>query len=363
MPGFHKVLCKMRGMGMKMRALIWTENFKLEKREVTEPVITTPTDVKVKICLTGICGTDLSVIAGKEKGSTGIIRGHEAVGTVTETGSAVEKVAVGDRVVIDPNQYCGKCYYCRRGETNLCCGTDKTGMKIAGLNINGTFAEYYVSDEKFIYRIPDNMDWETALMVEPLACVLHNFMEAGVRPDDSVLVIGSGPMGILCQLVSNKLCRLTVAVEREQFRLDFAKGVANFAFKPEEIGISKILEINSGRKFNIVIDAVGNQLELAEEYTERGGKIILLGLNPTYNLSFSPAKHSGNAIKIFGCGEYNCLFETAVSLASALPALKTLVTKKYSFDEYKTAINELLGYDLDTKNAIKGFSVKTALYP
>lgn len=346
-----------------MKALVWSENLKIEKKEMEEPVITSSTDVKVKIHLTGICGTDLGVITGKEKGLFGIIRGHEAVGTVIETGSAVVKVAVGDRVVIDPNQYCGKCYYCRRGETHLCCGSDKNGMKIAGLNIHGTFAEYFVSDEMFIYRIPDKMDWETALMVEPLACVLHNFMEAGVRPDDSVLVIGSGPMGMLCQIVSKKLCRLTAAVEKDEFRYNFAKGIADFVFTPDKISLKKILEINSGRKFNIVIDAVGNQLEMAEKYTERGGKIILLGLNPTYTFKFLPASYSGNAVKILGCGEYHLMFETALSFASALPDLKTLVTKKYPFSEHKAAVNELIGCDLETKAALKGFSVKTALYP
>lgn len=334
-----------------------------ELAETHEPAIKFPKDVKVKIHLTGICGTDLGVVAGREKGSAGIIRGHEAVGTVVETGSDVRYISAGDRVVIDPNQYCGQCYYCRRGETHLCCGTDKNGMKIAGLNIHGTFAEYFVCGEKFVYKLPDCMEWETALMIEPLACVLHNFAEAGVRHDDSVLVIGAGPMGMLCQSVSVKLCRLTAAVEQDSFRYAFAKNISDYVFKPEEMNIEKVRELNFGRKFDIVIDAVGNQLKMAEKYVERGGKIVLLGLDQTYTFSFSPAAYSGNAVKILGCGEYHQMFETALNYASRQDELKKMVTKKYPLGEYEAAMGELLGYDLRSKTALNRFSVKTALYP
>ncbi len=345
-----------------MKALIWSENSMFEMREIDDPIIKSPKDVKVKIHLTGICGTDLALVTGKEKGSSGIIRGHEAVGTIVDTGSDVHLVSPGDRVVIDPNQYCGQCYHCRRGETHLCSGDRHNGLKIAGLNVHGTFAEYFVCDERFVHRLPEHMEWETALMIEPLACVLHNFTEAAVSPDDAVLVIGAGPMGMVCQSVSRKLCRLTAAVETDRYRYDFAKSISDYVFKPEELELDKILELNSGRKFDVVIDAVGNQLEIAEKYVARGGKIVLLGLDPTYTFRFSPAAYWGNAIKILGCGEYHQMFDTALGYATRDYNLKEMVTKKYPLEEYETAISELLGYDIRSKAAVDRSTVKTAFY-
>lgn len=122
-----------------MEALVWTSNDKLELCEWEEPQIVTPDEVKIRIEMTGICGTDLAVITGKEEGVPGIIRGHEAVGTVIEIGSNVDRVKVGDRVVIDPNQSCNECYFCLKEQPHLCIGSDGNGMPIAGLNRNGTF--------------------------------------------------------------------------------------------------------------------------------------------------------------------------------------------------------------------------------
>lgn len=103
-----------------MKALVWTPNDKLEYQEVDEPQIRKSNDVKVKIFGTGICGTDLNVLKGKMNATHHMIMGHESVGAVVEIGPDVTNVKVGDRVVIDPTQFCGKCHYCRRGLTCYC---------------------------------------------------------------------------------------------------------------------------------------------------------------------------------------------------------------------------------------------------
>lgn len=343
-----------------MKCLVWTENLKLEKKEIGQPQIISPNEVKIKIRLAGICGTDLALIKTKKNGMTGIIRGHEAVGTVVGVGDAVTNIKVGSRVLIDPNQYCNRCYHCRRGETHLCTGTDGKGLPIAGLNKHGVFAEYFVCDEEFVYNLPDKMDWDTAVMVEPLACVLHHFIEAKAAPDDSVLVIGSGPMGIVSQIVAKKICRMTVATEKNEYRYNFAKNISDYVFTPEKLTPEKVSELTSNRKFDIVIDAVGNQMETAEKCVARGGKILLLGLNEDYKYTFSPAKFAGSAVKIFGCGEYHMQFEAALSFAETLTDLRKMVTKKYCLDDYEEAINELLGFNPETGEAVSGGSIKTA---
>lgn len=342
-----------------MKALVWTESKSLQLLHIDEPQIRIPTEVKIKIHLTGICGTDLAVISGKEEGLYGITRGHEAVGTVVEVGGQVQRLRIGDRVVIDPNQCCDQCYFCQKKQPHLCVGKDKAGMPIAGLNLPGTFAPYFVTDQQFVYQIPDSMSWETAVLVEPLACVLHNFQEANVKQADSVLILGSGPMGILCQLISRKLAYLTVATEINPYRLLLAQGIADYAFTPDQLNESCIAGLPVNRKFDIIIDTVGNQLEYAERWIERGGTIIPFGINATYQFAFSPTKYIQNGIKIIGAGEYRFMFEKALKFAAELDDLGRMVTKKYKLEQHEAAISELLGYSLITKESVSSETLKT----
>lgn len=342
-----------------MRALVYTSNRKLELCECQEPQVTAPDEVKIRIEMTGICGTDLAVVTGKEEGVPGVIRGHEAVGTVVEVGSGVDRLKVGDRVVIDPNKSCGGCYYCLRQQPHLCVGADGKGMPIAGLTENGTFTFFYSTVQTFAHRLPDHMSWEAGVLVEPLACVLHNFKEANVSAEDKVLILGSGPMGILAQVVSKSKAALTVATEQQPYRLAFAKKISDYALTPSELNETAVDEICSGHKFDVIIDTVGTQLEVAEKWIDRGGRIVPFGINATYRYTFSPTKFVQNAIKIIAAGEYRYMFEEALRFAAEHPELAQLVTRKVKLEQYETAINELLGYDLGSGKPVTCETVKT----
>jgi threonine dehydrogenase-like Zn-dependent dehydrogenase len=346
-----------------MKALIWTSNGKLELCDRDEPQVVAMDDVKVRIEMTGVCGTDLAVVSGKEEGVTDVIRGHEAVGIVVEIGSNVDRVKVGDRVVIDPNQSCGDCYYCLKRQPHLCTGTDGKGMPISGLNQDGTFTFFYVTAQTFAHRLPDHMSWEAGVLVEPLACVLHNFNEAHVSVDDKVLIIGSGPMGILCQMVSKSKAALTVATEVNPYRLTYARGISDFALSPTQLNEKTVNEICSGRKFDLIIDTVGTQLEIAEKWIERGGRIVPFGINAKYQYTFSPTKFVQQAIKIIAAGEYRYMFEEALQFAADTPDLQHLVTKKMKLEQHEEAINELLGYELNSLKEVRTDTIKTVFVP
>lgn len=344
-----------------MNALKWTRAGRLELIETAEPVIAAPTQVKLRIELTGICGTDLAVIAGKEEGVPDVTRGHEAVGTVVEIGSGVRMLKPGDRVVIDPNWSCGRCEFCAREMPNLCIGAGG-GMAIAGLNTDGTFAPYYVSEEKFVHRLPDDMSWERGVLVEPLACVLHNFQEAQVKRDDAVLVLGSGPMGLLCQMVSRETARLTVATELNPGRLRAAAAVADAACRPDELAAA-VDRVAGGRRFDVVIDAVGNQMETAERWIGRGGRIVPFGINAAYRYTIAPVRLVQQGVSIIGAGEYRCTFPLALRLARTLPGLERLVTGRYGLEQHERAVRELLGYDPATGERVVSDAVKTVFEP
>ncbi|MBQ4899673.1 alcohol dehydrogenase catalytic domain-containing protein [Paenibacillus sp. Marseille-P2973] len=342
-----------------MESLIWTNHGQLELVEEESPSCSKPGDVKIQIQLSGICGTDLAVITGKEPGLPGVVRGHEAVGTVVDIGSAVTRFRVGDRVVIDPNQSCGECRFCRKGRLHLCIGPDGQGMPIAGLNISGTFAPYFVTDESFVHKLPEGMSWEAAVLVEPLACVLHNFKEAGITREDRVLILGSGPMGLLCQIVSRALGCITIATEINPYRLSYSRRFSEVVLTPAELAAETELRLGESGKYDVVIDTVGTQMDLAEQWVERGGRIVPFGINGGYRYLLTPTHYTQNAIKIIGAGEYLNTFEEALDFAANHPDLASLVTKKYPLKQYETAIHELLGYELSTGNRLPSETMKT----
>ncbi|SDG35309.1 Threonine dehydrogenase [Fontibacillus panacisegetis] len=342
-----------------MKALEWSEKNRLELCDRLEPQCVHEDDVKVRVELSGICGTDLAVITGKEPGISGVIRGHEAVGTVIQVSSKVTRFKAGDRVVIDPNQSCGKCRFCQKGQLHLCIGADGQGMRIAGLNTQGMFAPYVVSKEQFVHKLPDSISWEAAVLIEPLACVLHNFNEAEVTAIDRVLILGSGPMGLLCQIVSKHLGCVTMATECNPYRLSLARQFSDVAVLPDELDDIRVNQLLGVGKFDVVIDTVGNQMAVAEQWVERGGRIIPFGINGKYEYTIHPTHYTQNAVKLIGAGEYLGTFEESLQFAANHPELSALVTRKLDLEDYETAIHELLGYNLETGASLVSQSLKT----
>ena len=326
-----------------MRGLVWTHENKLELKDVEIPKLELDTHVKVRIHGTGICGTDLNILKGRVNATPGMIIGHEAVGTVVEIGNKVTKLSVGDRVVIDPTQFCGKCHYCRKGLTCFCESFDDYQL---GIGTHGTFADFYVGEERFMYKIPDYMSWETAILVEPLTCVMNVIQKADIKPNDSVLIIGSGPIGIMCQMICKRLARLTVGTEIDSYRRGIAQKFTDYVLEPEKLTYAELYKINNNRKFDIVIDAVGNQLDMAVNFIEKGGKIIPMGFNEIYKFTFNPMQFLSKGISIIGTGEVHQMTETALEYASSLEGLDSLITAQYSLNDYEKVFNDLMGIDL-----------------
>jgi len=266
-------------------------------------------------------------------------------------------------VVIDPNLSCEKCYFCLKEQPHLCTGIDGLGMPIAGLNQNGTFTFFYSTVQTFAHLLPEHMSWETGVLIEPLACVLHNFKEANVSAEDKVLILGSGPMGLLCQMVSKSKAALTVATEINPYRLDYAREISDFVLTPDQLDQAIVDEICSGHKFDLIIDTVGTQLDVAERWIERGGRIVPFGINANYQYTFTPTKFVQQAIKIIAAGEYRYMFEEALRFASETPELEKLVTRKIKLDQHEAAINELIGYELNSLKVVPSETVKTVFLP
>lgn len=325
---------------------------KMQFKESLEPQIKKPKDIKIKIKYSGICGTDLQVLKGNEKSVDNIIRGHEAVGEIVEIGSEVKNFKIKDRVAIDPNQYCGRCYYCKKGDTNFC--ESPGGFTIAGINIDGVFADYFVCDETFVYHIPNDMTWEQAVMIEPTACIYNNILAANVKPNDSVLIFGSGPMGAICEIICKKISKLVVAVETNDYRRNFCEKYVDYIYQPKDLTKKEMYRINDGHKFDVVFDTVGTQMENALlNFTEKNGRIVPIGMNQVYNFSLHPMTLISNGIKLVGASEYNMLFVDTINMLKRYKEIGELVTKKLPFEKCEEGFNSVLGFDMNTKKPLE----------
>ena len=156
-----------------MKALLMTEYKNLQYTDFPDPEIDAD-EVLVQVKACGICGSD---IHGYD-GSTGrrippLVMGHELSGVITEVGSQVTAWKIGDRVTCDSTVYCGVCYFCRRGQINLCDNRRVLGVSTGEYRRHGAFAEYIAIPERILYKLPDEVSFAQAVMIEPLSIAAH----------------------------------------------------------------------------------------------------------------------------------------------------------------------------------------------
>ena len=330
-----------------MKALTWNDSYGLRLIDRKEPQLKTKLDIKIKILYTGICGSDLQVIKRNQQIVSDIILGHEAVGEVVEIGGLVTDYQVGDMVVIDPNQYCCDCYYCKKGLTNFC--EYHFGLAIAGINMDGTFAEYFVCHQRYIYKIPKEMEVLDAVLIEPMACTLNNIQAANIKEGETVLVLGSGPMGALCQMLCKQKARLVVGTENSKFRKEYCSMFADYIVSSDDLTTEKIRELTDGRNFDVVIDTVGTQMEYALKVIGKNGRILPMAMNRKYSFALKPYELIEKGIKLIGASEYNMLFVDTIHTVSHIRGLKKLITNEYPLEQYQEAFESILGSSLDLK--------------
>jgi threonine dehydrogenase-like Zn-dependent dehydrogenase len=255
---------------------------RLEYEDRPIPQIEQPDDVLVKVEACGICGTDLNVLAvpPAHKATLDIVIGHEGVGVVEEVGAGVTTLKPGDRVVIAPRITCGQCSYCRRGLDNQC-----TNYRTIGTTIDGAFAPYLRAPEQAFFKIGECVGRDDAVFFEPLSCVVGATARVPMQAGDHVVIIGAGPMGLLfAQMYQLLGAGKVIVADISPQRLKFAKNIGvDEALNPKETNLPETISQLTNGGANIIVDAVGNQINTAIQLARRGGHIILFGLRPHDN--------------------------------------------------------------------------------
>jgi L-iditol 2-dehydrogenase len=265
-----------------VKALLLSDVGRLEYVEVPSPELG-PNDVLVRVKACGICGSDVHGMDG----STGrrippLVMGHEAAGMVHAVGASVTGWRTGERVTFDSTINCGACPYCQQGFVNLCDDRKVLGVSSTEYRRQGAFAEYVAVPERTLYRLPDSVSFVEAAMIEPLAVAAHAVSRTQLKPEDTVIVIGCGVIGLLLvQLLRAAGCERILAVDVDDYRLARALEMgAAAAYRSDRAGIEDaIRDGSSGEGADIAFEAVGlrSSVQIAISSLRKGGVVILVG--------------------------------------------------------------------------------------
>jgi len=279
-----------------MRAAVYRGINDMRVETVPVPKIG-PGELLIKIATCGICGTDLKKIHMGSHSAPRIF-GHEMAGTVVAKGDGVKGYAVGDRVMTFHHVPCGECYYCRKQTPAQCPLYKKTGATAGFEASGGGFAQYvrvmdFVVANGGVVHIPDEVPFEQAAFVEPVMTVLKGTKLLNLVADDTVLVIGQGPIGLMHAALARRTGArvLTSDLFAERHAIAARFGLTNPIHAGTEKVIERVMTETDGRGADAVILAVGGNglIRTAMDAVRPGGKVMLFAQTQHGEATFDPA--------------------------------------------------------------------------
>lgn len=337
-----------------MQALKYKDQWNLALEEVNELHVTNPDDVIISVSYCGICGTDVGIATGEYPVAVkGVTMGHEATGIVAETGEKVENVKVGDRVVINPTPYCGKCRMCRTLRINHC--QNKFGTE-SGVSYDGAFAGLYKTSQDFVHVLPENISLKAGTFTEPLSCILTGLRK--IHPATMTAysyVFGAGPMGLLYVWALSLKGIVPVLIENAPSRLEFAKNCLPNGVKVytsvEEAKSDFFKDINA--PMDLVVDTTSGLLEELYLQMACGGTYMSIGLKQK-KVSLDSMLLADKSLTVMGSIDslHGSFIEAFHLITRGVIPVEKLVSHIYPLDEYKQAF-AAIGCDLHQKRMTK----------
>jgi 2-desacetyl-2-hydroxyethyl bacteriochlorophyllide A dehydrogenase len=299
-----------------MRALVWEGDLNVTLKYVPLPEVA-PGQALVKVYYAGICSTDTEIMSGHMKVShPPHIPGHEIFGRIAVLGSPTTLFEPGQRVVIDTVVPCNACPYCLLGQSEFCIHYQEIGI-----NLNGGWADYVLVPFTSLHAIPDSISDEEAALIEPMVCPFGAVDVANLRIGDTVLVLGTGPAGLIfIQLARQRGASLVACVGRKPERVSLARDFgADLVIGEEET--ESLLEhptIKTFGGFDVIIDAVGSAetVQSGIKLARPGGKIIWYGLRSATLDDFPLQETILKNLTIIGKTNSPKLWDRAISLVA-----------------------------------------------
>ncbi|SFS58015.1 2-desacetyl-2-hydroxyethyl bacteriochlorophyllide A dehydrogenase [Sulfitobacter marinus] len=214
-------------------------------------------EVSIRIAYCGICGTDMHVYHGNMDARVGFERviGHEMSGVVAAVGDGVTGFAEGQKVVVRPLDHCGDCPACNAGHQHIC-----HNLKFLGLDTNGAMQEIWTVPSHTVHLLPDDMRLDHAALIEPVAVACHDVRMSNLQAGEDVLVIGGGPIGMLCAMVARDAGGNVVVSEVNEARLAIAEKLGFDTVNPAKADLAAAIQERTGGKgADVVFEVSGSQ--------------------------------------------------------------------------------------------------------
>ena len=317
-----------------MKALLLTAPSKLDLVDFPDPQ-PKEDEVVVRVRACGICGSDIHGWDGSSgRRNPPLIMGHEASGEILATGARVTDWRPGDRVTFDSTIYCGTCRFCRAGQVNLCESRRVVGVSPADYKQHGAFAERLAIPARILYRLPEELSFEEAAMVEPVSVAVHAVQRTKIAPGSTSVVIGAGMIGLLVvQALRWAGAKNVIAVDLADNRLELASRLgATHVINSGQADVSaEIARITNGLGADTSFEVVGftPTLNLALAVLKRGGTCVIVGNLSPVTQDFPLQSVVTKEITIHGtcgsAGEYPlCLDLIARGVINVQPMIESI---------------------------------------
>lgn len=322
-------------------------------------------EVLVKVEVAGICGSDVSRFGKIGPYNPGMTWGHEFSGVISEVGSEVTKLKVGDRVTACPCFPCFECSSCKKARYSQC-----DSLEVLGGHRNGAFAEYLKLPEENVIRIPDSMSFEEASFIEPSCVVVHGFNQISIKAGESVAIVGCGTIGLLAVQWAKVFGAKEVFVfDTDDYKLDVAKQCgADYAYNVTDTSyLESFNKQTQHLGVGVVVESSGNQSGIASSLmlASKGGQVVLLGI-PYGDVSL-PRQSFERVVRaeLKVIGSWNSLsapfpgteWETSLFyLSSGKINIKPLLTKTVSLEEASNLFPSLFQRDFPFTKVVINFS-------
>lgn len=342
---------------MKNNAVFMTGLNQMEMRELEVPSIK-DNEVLVKLEYVGICGSDVHYL---EHGSIGdfvvngdFILGHECAGEVVELGSKVTHLNLGDKVALEPGCTCGQCEFCKTGKYNLCPDVEF----LATPPYHGCLENYIAFPANMCFKLPDNITTKEGALVEPLAVGMHAAAQGNVKLGDSVVILGSGCIGLVTLLACKAYGATDITVvDVMPKRLEYAMklGATRVINAREEDAVAKMDEITKGSGADVVIETAGSKITIKQTayLVKRGGTVVLVGMAPEDIIEYNFAKIMAKEASIQSVFRYRNIYPKAIkAISEGIIDVSGIVTHEFDFEDTAKAFDFVINNKNDVVKAV-----------
>ena len=333
-----------------MKALVKTKKGQgnLEIEDVPIPEIN-DNEVLIKVNYSGICGTDIHILADEFTYYPPVILGHEFSGEIVHIGGKVTLWKVGDRIVAEcQSLVCGKCRYCRTGHPEAC-----DSKRSPGWGINGSFAEYIKMPSWLLHKIPDNVSYKEAALTEPSAVSSQALYSRGqFNIGDFVVVLGSGPIGIIIArmaIIGGASKVLITGIDQdEQYRFKLAKKIGiEYTVNVNKVNLEEIVsELSNGLGADLVVEATGveSAINQAFEIVRKLGKITVVGIpgQNKSNIKWLTGSFKALEVSFSFSSQYQDWVRVLKLFENRSLDLTKLITHEFELDNWKIAFEKAI---------------------